>query len=298
MSTSRPTGRQVTYEYVLLRGVNDRLERRPGPGPPAPGPQGARQPDPVQRVAGLPTSGRPPRPIRRFVATCCADRGSASTVRKTKGRAIDAACGQLRRRLDDGRLVAAGSGLDSPVAMDPPRWRTSLEDAGPRLIRADHDPEDPLVSRGELDVLERQLEARDPDVRLMLQVRDDVPGAFEALVERYQHRLVGILYPPGRQPRGGRGPQPGGLPADLQGPQGYRPRAKFSTWLFTIANNLALNHLRGKGRNPLGPHERGGQRLADAVPRRRSSSPPGRARPRPRCARSSSRTSSARRSRS
>ena len=30
----------------------------------------------------------------------------------------------------------------------------------------------------------------------------------------------------------------------------YRPRAKFSTWLFTIANNLALNHLRGKGRNP------------------------------------------------
>ena len=32
--------------------------------------------------------------------------------------------------------------------------------------------------------------------------------------------------------------------------KGYRPRAKFSTWLFTIANNLALNHLRGKGRNP------------------------------------------------
>ena len=31
--------------------------------------------------------------------------------------------------------------------------------------------------------------------------------------------------------------------------KGYRPRAKFSTWLFTIANNLALNHLRSKGRN-------------------------------------------------
>jgi RNA polymerase sigma-70 factor (ECF subfamily) len=35
--------------------------------------------------------------------------------------------------------------------------------------------------------------------------------------------------------------------------KGYRPRAKFSTWLFTIANNLALNHLRGKGRNPSVP---------------------------------------------
>jgi RNA polymerase sigma-70 factor (ECF subfamily) len=32
--------------------------------------------------------------------------------------------------------------------------------------------------------------------------------------------------------------------------KGYRPRAKFSTWLFTIANNLALNYLRGKGRKP------------------------------------------------
>ena len=31
----------------------------------------------------------------------------------------------------------------------------------------------------------------------------------------------------------------------------YHPQAKFSTWLFTIANNLALNHLRGKGRNPM-----------------------------------------------
>ena len=41
--------------------------------------------------------------------------------------------------------------------------------------------------------------------------------------------------------------------------KGYRPRAKFSTWLFTIANNLALNHLRGKGRNPSVAHERGGR---------------------------------------
>ena len=50
------------------------------------------------------------------------------------------------------------------------------------------------MSRVELDVLERQLEARDPDVRLMLQVRDDAQGSFEALVQRYQDRLVGILH--------------------------------------------------------------------------------------------------------
>jgi RNA polymerase sigma-70 factor (ECF subfamily) len=32
--------------------------------------------------------------------------------------------------------------------------------------------------------------------------------------------------------------------------KGYRPKSRFSTWLFTIANNLALNYLRGRSRNP------------------------------------------------
>src|SRR5262249_15135628 len=31
----------------------------------------------------------------------------------------------------------------------------------------------------------------------------------------------------------------------------YRARSKFATWLFTIANNLALNHLRARRRNPV-----------------------------------------------
>ena len=34
----------------------------------------------------------------------------------------------------------------------------------------------------EAENLEQQLEARDPDVRLMIQVRTDVAGAFETLV--------------------------------------------------------------------------------------------------------------------
>jgi RNA polymerase sigma-70 factor, ECF subfamily len=109
------------------------------------------------------------------------------------------------------------------------------------------------VSHGELDPLERQLAARDPDVRLMLQVRDDTPGAFEALVRRYQDRLVGILF----HLVGGL-EEAEDLSQDVflriyKARKGYRPRAKFSTWLFTIANNLARNHLRGKGRKPSVP---------------------------------------------
>lgn len=100
------------------------------------------------------------------------------------------------------------------------------------------------------EALEKDLEARDPDVRLMLQVRDDVQGAFEALVERYQHRLVGVLaHIVGRQEEAEDLTQEVFLRI-YRARKGYRPRAKFSTWLFTIANNLALNYLRGKGRSP------------------------------------------------
>jgi RNA polymerase sigma-70 factor (ECF subfamily) len=98
--------------------------------------------------------------------------------------------------------------------------------------------------------LEQELQARDPDVRLMFQVRDDIQGAFETLVERYQNRLLGVLTHLVGNP---------GEAEDLtqevflrvyRNRKAYKAKAKFSTWLYTIANNLASNHLRGKGRNP------------------------------------------------
>lgn len=101
--------------------------------------------------------------------------------------------------------------------------------------------------------IEAQLEARDPDARLMLQVRDDVPGAFEVLVGRYQNRLVGVL-----THLTGRADEAEDLTQDVflriyKARKGYRPKSRFSTWLFTIANNRAMNHLRDKGRNPTVP---------------------------------------------
>lgn len=100
------------------------------------------------------------------------------------------------------------------------------------------------------EAIEQELQARDPDVKLMLQVRDEVPGAFETLVERYQDRLIGIL----AHLIGGTSAEAEDLAQDVflrvyRARKGYRPRARFSTWLFTIANNVALNHLRGKGRD-------------------------------------------------
>src|SRR5947209_5550594 len=96
-----------------------------------------------------------------------------------------------------------------------------------------------------------QLALRDPDTRLMLGVRDDEPGAFEELVERYQHRLVAILHH-----LVGSAEEAEDLAQDVflrvyRARKKYRARAKFSTWLFTIANNLALNSLRSRQRKPV-----------------------------------------------
>ncbi|MBA2225085.1 MAG: sigma-70 family RNA polymerase sigma factor [Gemmataceae bacterium] len=96
---------------------------------------------------------------------------------------------------------------------------------------------------------------RDPDIRLMLRVRDDDPAAFAELVQRFQHRLVAILH----HLLGDRD-EAEDLAQEVflrvyRHRKRYTPKAKFSTWLFTIANNLALNALRDRKRRPVQPLE-------------------------------------------
>ena len=98
-----------------------------------------------------------------------------------------------------------------------------------------------------------QLCLRDPDVRLMIGVRDDQPGAFEELVEAYQQRLVGVMHH-----LVGNAEEAEDLAQEVflrvyRARKKYRARCKFSTWLFTIANNLALNALRSRQRKPVVP---------------------------------------------
>ena len=95
-----------------------------------------------------------------------------------------------------------------------------------------------------------QLAIRDPDTRLMIGVRDDEPGAFEELVARYQGRLVGVMHH-----LVGNAEEAEDLAQEVflrvyRARKKYRARSKFSTWLFTIANNLALNALRARQRKP------------------------------------------------
>jgi RNA polymerase sigma-70 factor (ECF subfamily) len=104
----------------------------------------------------------------------------------------------------------------------------------------------------------------DPDARLMIQVQQGDESAFAELVERYQNRVLSVLYN-----ALGHLETAEDLTQDVflrvyRARHGYQPSAKFSTWIFTITNNLALNARRsrktrrtvaieGRESGPLGP---------------------------------------------
>ena len=82
----------------------------------------------------------------------------------------------------------------------------------------------------------------------MLQVRDGNAGAFEALVQKHQNRLVMVL-----EHLVGDRTQAEDLAQDVflrvyRARERYVPTAKFSTWLYTITHNVASNAIRKSSR--------------------------------------------------
>lgn len=102
------SGRQVTYEYVLLGGLNDAESHAKALGQLLARRKAHVNLIPYNPVAGLPFRRPEPSAVRRFVEIVRA-RGVSVTVRKTKGGEIDAACGQLRRQVDAGSAEVAST---------------------------------------------------------------------------------------------------------------------------------------------------------------------------------------------
>ena len=93
--------------------------------------------------------------------------------------------------------------------------------------------------------------AHDTNVRLMLAVQKDDAAAFEELMFRFQGRVQSLF-----RHLIGNHETAEDLTQDVflrvfRSRKSYKPNAKFSTWLFTIANNVALNQLRSQKRKPV-----------------------------------------------
>ncbi|MDB4413406.1 sigma-70 family RNA polymerase sigma factor [Pirellulaceae bacterium] len=110
-------------------------------------------------------------------------------------------------------------------------------------------------------------ESIDPDVRLMLQVQADHAEAFEELTRRYQNRLLHVMEHLVRNKDQAQDLAQEVFLRVYRSRKTYIPGAKFSTWFFTIANNVANNALRNRSRrkeinlNPTPNSENGVQSL-------------------------------------
>ncbi len=84
----------------------------------------------------------------------------------------------------------------------------------------------------------------DPDVSLMLRVQNDDAVAFEAIIDRYQGKVIRFM-----QGWVTNVHQAEDLAQDVflrvfKARKNYAPTAKFTTWLYKIAHNVASNHAR------------------------------------------------------
>jgi RNA polymerase sigma-70 factor, ECF subfamily len=98
------------------------------------------------------------------------------------------------------------------------------------------------------DNLVRSDPSADPDAQLMLRVRDDDAEAYQALLLAYQPRLQRLL-----QCSVGSVSLAEDLVQDVflrvwRARKSYQATAKFSTWIFHIASNVANNAVRDRSR--------------------------------------------------
>lgn len=99
------SGRQLTFEYVLLAGLNDSPAHASELASILAGRTAMLNVIPYNPVAGLPYATPTPAAQRAFRQTL-ESRGVNVHFRHRKGDAIDAACGQLRRRSQQPELVS------------------------------------------------------------------------------------------------------------------------------------------------------------------------------------------------
>jgi RNA polymerase sigma-70 factor (ECF subfamily) len=102
----------------------------------------------------------------------------------------------------------------------------------------------------------------DPDVVLMLRVREDDQEAFSDLLDRYRPRIFGHFFKVLNNRQDAEDLTQEVFLRLYRSRKRYQPRARFATWLFHITQNVARNAIRTRRRRPSirletlhGPHD-------------------------------------------
>jgi RNA polymerase sigma-70 factor (ECF subfamily) len=92
----------------------------------------------------------------------------------------------------------------------------------------------PVVAGGELP----------SDAQIMLRVKAGDQSAFDYLVEKYRRPIVGFMYRMARNAAAAEDLAQEVFLRVYRSRESYEASAKFTTWLYRIATNLAANHAR------------------------------------------------------
>jgi RNA polymerase sigma-70 factor (ECF subfamily) len=82
------------------------------------------------------------------------------------------------------------------------------------------------------------------DADIMLRVKSGDQSAFEFLVEKYRRPMVNFMYRMAHNAASAEDLAQEVFLRVYRSREGYEASAKFTTWLYRIATNLAMNHVR------------------------------------------------------
>jgi len=84
----------------------------------------------------------------------------------------------------------------------------------------------------------------EPDAQIMLRVKAGDQSAFDFLVEKYRRPMVSFMYRMARNTAAAEDLAQEVFLRVYRSRESYEASAKFTTWLYRIATNLAVNHAR------------------------------------------------------
>ena len=82
------------------------------------------------------------------------------------------------------------------------------------------------------------------DQDVVLQARDGRQAAYRELVRRYERPIFSLIYRMVRNREQAEDLSQETFVKALNAIESYRPEYKFSSWIFKIANNVSIDHLR------------------------------------------------------